>query len=91
MLRGLDYYVIGHAVSQFPAYFKFRTWIERHEEPEDKKNAGVRLEPERRDEPEQNTNHFENSISIGRNDGSDSNTQRNDNSGGSSSSSSSEQ
>ena len=50
MLRGLDYYVIGHAVSQFPAYFKIRTWIERHEEPEDKANTGIRLEPEDHDD-----------------------------------------
>ena len=33
MLRGLDYYVISHAVSQFPAYFKLKTWVERHTPP----------------------------------------------------------
>jgi len=37
MLRGLDYYVISHAVSQFPAYFKLKTWIERHNPPAEPK------------------------------------------------------
>ena len=37
MLRGLDYYIISHAVSQFPAYFKLKTWIERHTPPSEPK------------------------------------------------------
>jgi len=37
MLRGLDYYVISHAVSQFPAYFRLKTWIERHNPPSEPK------------------------------------------------------
>lgn len=33
MLKGLDYYVIGQSISQFPGFFKLKTWIERHAPP----------------------------------------------------------
>lgn len=33
MLRGLDYYVVAIARSQFPAWLRLRTWIERHDPP----------------------------------------------------------
>ena len=36
MLRGLDYYVVAHAKSQFPAWLRLRTWIEKHEAPPQK-------------------------------------------------------
>lgn len=46
MLRGLDYYVVAHAKSQFPGFLRLRTWIERHEAPPPKPGKIFEDEPD---------------------------------------------